>query len=86
MPPTRSIRGHLELLACDFHKKKCLEWAKEYGPVIRAPLPCAHVSLQPREPSHLQKRRGGVSVELQLPLHEVHGRPGAAAVPHRYER
>ncbi|KAH6920503.1 hypothetical protein HPB50_028508 [Hyalomma asiaticum] len=31
MPPTTSIRGHVELLAHDFHRKKYLEWARDYG-------------------------------------------------------
>ncbi|KAL1415368.1 hypothetical protein MTO96_029478 [Rhipicephalus appendiculatus] len=35
MPPATSIRGHVELLRPDFHQKKCIEWAKEYGPVFR---------------------------------------------------
>ncbi|KAH6926455.1 hypothetical protein HPB50_018715 [Hyalomma asiaticum] len=35
MPPAKSIRGHVEIMRQDFFHKKCLEWAKEYGPVIR---------------------------------------------------
>nr|XP_037275977.1 vitamin D 25-hydroxylase-like [Rhipicephalus microplus] len=35
MPPWTSIRGHVELLREDFHRKKCIEWAKKYGPVLR---------------------------------------------------
>ncbi|KAH6926454.1 hypothetical protein HPB50_018714 [Hyalomma asiaticum] len=35
MPPASSILGHIELLSSGFHRKKCLEWVKEYGPVIR---------------------------------------------------
>ncbi|KAL1415362.1 hypothetical protein MTO96_029472 [Rhipicephalus appendiculatus] len=35
MPPTTSMRGHAELLRHDFYRKKCIEWAKAYGPVIR---------------------------------------------------
>ncbi|XP_075722085.1 vitamin D 25-hydroxylase isoform X1 [Rhipicephalus microplus] len=35
MPPWTSIRGHVELLREDFHRNKCIEWAKKYGPVLR---------------------------------------------------
>ncbi|KAH6925189.1 hypothetical protein HPB50_001548 [Hyalomma asiaticum] len=35
MPPASSIQGHVELLRNDFHRKKCAEWTKEFGPVIR---------------------------------------------------
>ncbi|XP_050037953.2 cytochrome P450 2U1-like [Dermacentor andersoni] len=34
-PPASSIRGHVEVLRHDFYRKKALEWAKVYGPVIR---------------------------------------------------
>ncbi|KAH9379771.1 hypothetical protein HPB48_017651 [Haemaphysalis longicornis] len=35
MPPASSIRGHAEVLAFGFHRKKAMEWAKQLGPVIR---------------------------------------------------
>ncbi|XP_077523857.1 cytochrome P450 2H2-like [Amblyomma americanum] len=35
MPPTSSILGHVELNQPDFHRKKALEWASQYGPVFR---------------------------------------------------
>lgn len=34
-PPARSIRGHAEVVSFGFHRKKALEWAKQFGPVIR---------------------------------------------------
>lgn len=38
MPPPSSIWGHVEVQAEDFYRTKALEWAREYGPVIRLKL------------------------------------------------
>ncbi|KAH6926450.1 hypothetical protein HPB50_018710 [Hyalomma asiaticum] len=43
MPPASSLLGHVELLSKGFHRTKCLEWVKEYGPVIRLRIGLKHV-------------------------------------------
>ncbi|XP_077531289.1 cytochrome P450 2A9-like [Haemaphysalis longicornis] len=35
MPPSRSIRGHLEVTRKDFFSGKAMEWAKAYGTIFR---------------------------------------------------
>ncbi|KAH6926452.1 hypothetical protein HPB50_018712 [Hyalomma asiaticum] len=34
MPPMSSIRGHVEILGRDSYRTKCVQWAKDYGPVL----------------------------------------------------